>query len=400
MYGTNDPNEPHDPRNIPPDNEQYSSRYDRPPNQHMAPPQQQRGNRNWTLIYPLLAGLVLLGLLVAFLVRNSPPLRVGTLNQPSGATVEIDQIRQRVSEAVKPTIVQVNVKTSKGGSLGSGVIIDRAGYIITNNHVIANSESVQVQLADGEIRDAQIRGADPTDDLAVLQIQPTRNMPIAKLGDSSKLQVGQTVMAIGNPLGITQTVTSGIVSALNRIVSEESGGATLPDTIQTDAPINPGNSGGALVDLNGNVVGIPTMAAIDPEFKTPASGVGFAIPANRVKFIAPQIIKNGRVINSGRAALGITALPITQFVEQQRELPVDRGLLVAKVDAGGAAERAGIRPGDVITRVDNVEVTQNADVSNYLLNKRPGDRVTVTLYQGNTEKTVPVTLGELQIPSR
>ncbi|GHO42426.1 protease [Ktedonospora formicarum] len=366
----------------------------------MAPPQQQRGNRNWTLIYPLLAGLVLLGLLVAFLVRNSPPLRVGTLNQPSGATVEIDQIRQRVSEAVKPTIVQVNVKTSKGGSLGSGVIIDRAGYIITNNHVIANSESVQVQLADGEIRDAQIRGADPTDDLAVLQIQPTRNMPIAKLGDSSKLQVGQTVMAIGNPLGITQTVTSGIVSALNRIVSEESGGATLPDTIQTDAPINPGNSGGALVDLNGNVVGIPTMAAIDPEFKTPASGVGFAIPANRVKFIAPQIIKNGRVINSGRAALGITALPITQFVEQQRELPVDRGLLVAKVDAGGAAERAGIRPGDVITRVDNVEVTQNADVSNYLLNKRPGDRVTVTLYQGNTEKTVPVTLGELQIPSR
>ncbi|GHO58738.1 S1C family serine protease [Ktedonobacter robiniae] len=367
-------------------------------------PEHHDRRRNWPFFAGVLAGVFLVCVLAALLLSQRP---LGVLNPANpqatptqqGANIQIDQIRRKVADSVKPTIVQINVKTSSGGSLGSGIIIDRRGYVVTNNHVVENGQNVEVQLASGEHLPAQIRGTDPTDDLAVLQIKPTRNMPIATLGDSSRVYVGETVMAIGNPLGITQTVTSGIVSALNRIVSEGSGGAVLPDTIQTDAAINPGNSGGALVDMNGNVVGVPTLAAIDPEFKTPASGVGFAIPANRVKFIVPQIIKDGRVTNSGRAALGITALPLTPFIAQQRNLSVTKGLLVAEVQAGGAAEQAGIQPGDVITQIDNVSVEQNEDVSHYLLTKKPGDKVTVRYVRDNNRATALVALGELQIPT-
>ncbi|GHO71018.1 protease [Ktedonobacter sp. SOSP1-52] len=367
-------------------------------------PEHHDRRRNWPFFAGVLAGIFLVCVLAALLLSQRP---LGVLNPANpqatptqqGANVQIDQIRRKVADSVKPTIVQINVKTSSGGSLGSGIIIDKRGYVVTNNHVVENGQNVEVQLASGEQLPAQIRGTDPTDDLAVLQIKPTRNMPVATLGDSSRVYVGETVMAIGNPLGITQTVTSGIVSALNRIVSEGSGGAVLPDTIQTDAAINPGNSGGALVDMNGNVVGVPTLAAIDPEFKTPASGVGFAIPANRVKFIVPQIIKDGRVTNSGRAALGITALPLTPFIAQQRNLSVTKGLLVAEVQAGGAAEQAGIQPGDVITQIDNVSVEQNEDVSHYLLTKKPGDKVTVRYVRDNNRATALVTLGELQIPT-
>lgn len=370
-------------------------------------PERRNLRRNWPFFAGVLAGVFLVCVLVALLISQKP---LGFLNPANptipqatptqqAANVQIDQIRRRVADSVKPAIVQINVTTSNGSSLGSGIIIDRRGYIVTNNHVVENGQNVEVQLASGERLPAQVRGTDPTDDLAVLQIRPTRNMPIATLGDSSKVHVGETVMAIGNPLGITQTVTSGIISALNRIVSEGSGGAVLPDSIQTDAAINPGNSGGALVDLNGNVVGVPTLGAIDPEFKTPASGVGFAIPANRVKFIVPQIIKDGHVTNSGRAALGITALPLTPFIAQQRNLSVTRGLLVANIQPGGAADQAGIQVGDVITQIDNVSVAQNEDVSRYLLTKKPGDKVTVRYVRNNNQATALVTLGELQIPT-
>lgn len=387
-----------------PDHEQQPTEPTRPTGYGQPVPEHHDRRRNWPFFAGILAGVLLVCVLVALLLSQKP---LGILNPANpqatptqqGANIQIDQIRRKVADSVKPTIVQINVKTSSGGSLGSGIIIDKRGYVVTNNHVVKDGQNIEVQLASGEKLPAQIRGTDPTDDLAVLQIKPTRNMPVATLGDSSKVYVGETVMAIGNPLGITQTVTSGIVSALNRIVSEGSGGAVLPDTIQTDAAINPGNSGGGLVDLNGNVVGVPTLAAIDPEFKTPASGVGFAIPANRVKFIVPQIIKDGRVTNSGRAALGVTALPLTPFIAQQRNLSVTKGLLVAEVQAGGAAEQAGIQPGDVITQIDNVSVEQNEDVSHYLLTKKPGDKVTVRYVRDNNRATALVTLGELQIPT-
>jgi S1-C subfamily serine protease len=211
----------------------------------------------------------------------------------------LSALREMVVTKVRPAVVQVNVVTSRGEGLGSGVILDSQGYIVTNNHVIANAQRIQITLYDGTSLSAQLVGTDQLDDLAIVKISATTKLSSIPLGDSSKVQVGQEVLAIGNPLGITQTVTSGIISALDRAVS------TIPDAIQTDAAINPGNSGGALVDLQGNLVGIPTLSAIDPQFQTPANGVGFAIPSNRVRLIAPQLIQTGKVTHSGRATIGV-----------------------------------------------------------------------------------------------
>jgi len=225
--------------------------------------------------------------------RNGSTLAPSAGQLPPLSGITLDKVREAVVVKVTPAVVQVNVLTQNGGAIGSGVIIDSRGYIITNNHVVNGAQTIQVVLNDGTKLPAQLSGTDPPDDLAVLKIQPPGNMTVATLGDSSQLRVGQEVLAIGNPLGITQTVTNGIVSALGRTISEGQGGATISDAIQTDAPINPGNSGGALVDLQGNLVGIPTLTAIDPEFNTPANGVGFAIPSNRVKSIISQIIQTG-----------------------------------------------------------------------------------------------------------
>lgn len=238
----------------------------------------------------LVAVVFLVGGFAGWVFASGQSRVVGT-SVPTTANT-IDTIREAVVAKVKPSVVQVNVTTAQGAALGSGVIIDSRGYIITNNHVVSGALSIQVVLSNGTKEPAQLAGADAAYDLAVLKIAvPQSGLSVATLGDSTQLKVGQEVLVIGNPLGITQTVTNGIVSALKRTVSEGQGGATIHNAIQTDAAINPGNSGGALVDLQGNVVGIPTLTAIDPEFNTPANGVGFAIPANRVKAILPQIIQ-------------------------------------------------------------------------------------------------------------
>ena len=209
----------------------------------------------------------------------------------SNATA-LDTLRESVAAKVQPSIVEVYVTLAKGAAIGSGVIVDSRGYLVTNNHVVSGALTIQVILSNGTKEPAQLAGADAAYDLAVLKIAvPKGGLSVATLGDSTQLKVGQEVLVIGNPLGITQTVTNGIVSALKRSVSEGQGAPTIQNAIQTDAPINPGNSGGALVDLQGNVVGIPTLTAIDPEFNTPANGVGFAIPVNRVKTILPQFIQ-------------------------------------------------------------------------------------------------------------
>ena len=219
---------------------------------------------------------------------------------PSLTGINDQAVREAVLATVRPAVVEVNVTTQQGGTIGSGVILDGRGYIVTNNHVVNGAQSMTVTLYDGTNLQAQLVGTDPADDLAVIKITPpVKGLAVIQLGDSSKVTVGQDVMAIGNPLGITQTVTNGIVSALGRSVSEGQGGATISNAIQTDAAINPGNSGGALVDMQGHLVGIPTLTAIDPEFNTPASGVGFAIPSNRVATIVPQIISTGSVTHNG-----------------------------------------------------------------------------------------------------
>ena len=309
----------------------------------------------------------------------------------------VQTVREAVIAKVRPSVVEVNVTTPGGAAIGSGVIIDRRGYIVTNNHVVDGAQNVNVTLFDGARLTAQLVGTDPADDLAVLKVNPpSSGLTVATLGDSSKLQVGQDVLAIGNPLGITQTVTSGIISALGRNVSEGQGGATIPNAIQTDAPINPGNSGGALVDMQGNLIGIPTLAAIDPEFNTPANGVGFAIPSNRVAFIVPQIIQTGSVTHTGRVALGVRVTDVDPTVEAQDNLSVDHGALIVNVNSGGPAASAGLQAGDVIVQVDNKAVNDVSSLGDALVSKNPGDSVAVKVYRGSQQLTINVKLGELQ----
>ncbi len=331
----------------------------------------------------------------------SAPLQTGNapaITVPSLSSNNIETVREAVIAKVRPAVVEVSVTTASGSVLGSGVIIDNRGYIVTNNHVIDGASTIEVTLYDGKKLSAQLTGADPADDLAVLKITPPAGgLTVAALGDSSKLQVGQDVLAIGNPLGITQTVTSGIISALGRTVSEGQNGTTLPEAIQTDAAINPGNSGGALVDMQGNLIGIPTLSAIDPEFNAPASGVGFAIPSNRVKLIAQQIIATGKVTHTGRAVLGIRVVGVNANVAAQNNLSIDHGALIVSVNPNSAAAQAGLQPGDVIVQIDNHPVNDASSLSDALADKNPGDAVSVIVQRGNQQLTVHATLGELQV---
>jgi S1-C subfamily serine protease len=211
------------------------------------------------------------------------------------ATSTVATAQEVAIAKVKAAVVEVAVTTQNASAIGSGVIIDQRGYIVTNNHVVAGAQSIEVVLADGTRLPAQLVGTDPADDLAVLKITTQQKLTVASLGDSSKLQVGEDVLAIGNPLGITESVSHGIISALGRTVSEGQGGGTIRNAVQTDAAINPGNSGGALIDLQGNLIGIPTLGVIDTEYNTPANGVGFAIPSNTVAAVVSQLIAAGHV---------------------------------------------------------------------------------------------------------
>ena len=283
-----------------------------------------------------------------------------------------------VVRSVTKSVVQV--QTSSG--LGSGVIFDSKGDVITNAHVASGSTLFEVTLANGKRYTASLVGVFRPDDLAVLRIHGNGFQP-ATFANSSALQVGDIVLAIGNPLGLTSSVTDGIVSAVNRTVSE-GGGITLPGVIQTSAPINPGNSGGALVDLEGQVVGIPTLAAIDPQLGGQANGIGFAIAGNMAKDIATQLVRYGHVINSHRAYLGVSVFSVSGA----------GGALVASVESGGPAAGAGILPGDLITAVDGHPTPSDVALSAVLANLMPGQTVPAQISRGGATKTVTVTLGQ------
>ncbi len=215
-----------------------------------------------------------------------------TSTATSSSGTSIQALQEAAIAKVEPAVVELEVTTAQGEQIGSGVIIDSNGDIVTNNHVVSGEQSIQVVLYNGSTEQAQLIGTDAADDLAVVRIAPFAHMTVAQLADSSKLVVGQEVLAIGNPLGITETATEGIVSALNRSVME-SNGTTISQAIQTDAAVNPGNSGGALINLQGQVVGIPTLTAVDTETNTAANGVSFAIPSNLVKTVVQQILQQG-----------------------------------------------------------------------------------------------------------
>lgn len=305
---------------------------------------------------------------------------------------------EQVAEKFHTAVVQINVQKSPTESaIGSGVLIDRRGYIVTNNHVIEGEQTINVVLFDGSALPAQLIGTDPADDLAVIHIASPKNIAVASVGDSSKLRVGQPVLAIGNPLGITQTVTSGIVSALGRTIPEGTSTAIILNAVQTDAAINPGNSGGALVDMGGNLVGIPTLVPIDPEFNSPANGVGFAIPSNRVQFIAPQIIDSGKVIHSGRASLGVQVIDITPTIAAQNQLSADHGALIVRVDPHSSAEQAGLKVGDIIVQIENTPVSSTQQLQDVIIKKDVGQTVSLKVYRNNQQLTIKIKLGELQV---
>lgn len=355
------------------------------------------GLATWAIIVILIVVLGV-GLLGGWaLGRNTPATSVASPTAQPG--VDQDAVRVSVIEKFRPSVVQINVATQNGqGGLGSGTIIDSRGYIVTNDHVVTGARSLQVELFDGTKLPAQLVGQDPLDDLAVVKITPPQHMAVAKLGDSSQLRVGQTVLAIGSPLGVTQTVTGGIVSALGRNVPEGKEGGVILNSIQMDAAINPGNSGGALVDLQGDLVGIPTLTIINPSFNTPASGLGFSVPANRAAFIVPQLIQSGKVTDIGLADLGLEGTTVDATAAAQLQLPVSQGVLVASVDANGPAAQAGLKAGDVIVRINNIAVTDEARLLDNVLNKRPGERVTLQVYRGSQLLTMNVTLGKLNLP--
>jgi S1-C subfamily serine protease len=350
-----------------------------------------------TLLVVLFAAIFGIGIFAGWQFGRNNPVVASPATDSAPPGTNMDAIREAVIAKVRPAVVQINVQRQQGGGLGSGVIIDKRGYIVTNNHVVQGGQGFQVELYDGTTLPAQLTGVDPLDDLAVVKITPPKSISVANLGDSSKLEVGREVLAIGNPLGITQTVTNGIVSALGRTIPEGQNGAVIVNAIQTDAPINPGNSGGALVDLQGDLVGIPTLVPIDPEFKTPANGVGFAIPSNRVKFIAPQLIETGKVQHTGRAGMGIRATSVDAILAEQNHLAIDHGALIVNVALNSPAAQAGLKPGDVIVQIGNTPVNDVTSLMDALLIRQPGETVPVQVYRGNQRLTVNVKLGEIQL---
>jgi putative serine protease PepD len=281
-----------------------------------------------------------------------------------------------VVKKVAPSVVLI--ENAQG--LGSGVIFDRAGHIVTNAHVVGTSTQVTVTLANGKRYPGRVIDAFAANDLAVVKITAQNLRPIA-VARSSKVQVGQFALAVGNPLGLRSSVTFGIVSALNRTVTEENG-AAIPRTIQTSAPINPGNSGGALVDIQGRLIGIPTLAASDPSMGTAAGGIGFAIPSDTVTDLAGQIVKYGKVVNSHRAYLGIS--------------PGDtggQGVYVGAVGAGSPAAKAGIRAGDIVRSIGGRMTLTTAQLGEVLAAMKPGQTVTVVLVRAEGAKdSVKLTL--------
>ncbi|MDI3340725.1 MAG: trypsin-like peptidase domain-containing protein [Sphaerobacter sp.] len=316
-----------------------------------------------------------------------------------GAVVE-------VTERVRPAVVQVtneqvrfdafNQAYTVPAGVGSGVIYDREGHILTNNHVIAGAERLLVSLPDGRSFPATVVGTDPQTDLAVLQIQGD-DLPVAPLGDSNRLRVGEWVVAIGNALALPggPTVTVGVVSALNRTVQEPGGpgggGAFLFNLIQTDAAINPGNSGGPLVNLAGEVIGINTLVAGEAGPGLQAEGIGFALAISTVKPLADELVATGKVVHP---YLGIRYAQLTPAIAAQLGVSQTRnGVVVVEVVEGSPAAQAGLMPRDVITEIDGEPLVNESSLAEIVNRHRPGDTITLTVLRSGQTTQVQATLG-------
>ena len=290
-----------------------------------------------------------------------------------------------------------------GVATGSGFVLDKDGYILTNAHVVEGAREVGVRFTEeSSLVEAKVVGADLSTDLAVLKIDPDDSPKLQplELGDSGRLRVGDPVIAIGNPFGYSRTVTTGIISALQRQISAPNN-FQIDDVIQTDASINPGNSGGPLIDARGQVVGINSQIATGGA--NGSVGIGFAVPVNTAKKIVPQLKEDGKV---ERAYLGVTTTTVTDQLAEDLNLPVEEGALVQDVVDDGPADDAGLRAGrteigqglrvggDILVEVDGQQITRNSDVGDAILDNKPGDEIDLEYFRGDDRKTATVKLGE------
>lgn len=268
--------------------------------------------------------------------------------------------------------------------VGSGVVIDDKGYILTNNHVIDDAERLKVTLSDGRVLRGRVVGSDEVTDLAVIKVEAEQPLPAAELGNSDDLKAGQIVLAIGNPFGLTggPAVTAGIVSSLNRSIQARSG---VLDLIQTDAAINPGNSGGPLVDTKGQVVAINT--ANMPY----AQGIGFALPINTAKLILKELIEKGKVT---RPWIGVASMKLTPQLARYYGLPANEGALVANVEPYSPADDAGLRKGDIIEGIDGNKVEEPGQVASHVRKKQVNDRLTLNINRYGRQLEVPIQVDE------
>jgi S1-C subfamily serine protease len=312
---------------------------------------------------------------------------------------DLEQTIQQAIHVVQPSVVEVRASNGQGQGIGSGEILSSDGYVVTNAHVVHGFPALSVVLSDGRTLPARLVGEAPGDDLAVLKVDATGLRAIT-FGDSNAVRVGQFVVALGSPLGLEQSATFGIVSALNRTADTRSDGATrvLTGLIQTSAPINPGNSGGALVDLRGQLIGIPTLGAGTSRLGTPAHGIGFAIPANRVRFVTDQLVKHGRLIRTGQGFLGVAGVDVNRDLVAANDLPVDHGVVIVRFteDASGTspAKQADLPEGDILIAVSGTSIMGNGDLAGMLLGLEPGTQVQLTVQRGHSQQQVVATLGE------
>ena len=301
-----------------------------------------------------------------------------TASTASAAQTPEEATTIRVAREITPTVVSV----SQPGGSGSGVIVGRDGVVITNAHVVQNARAVEVGLADGRTLRGQVLGLDRSIDIAVVRVQG-QNLPAAPVGDSDRLEVGQAAIAIGNPLGLERTVTSGVVSAVNR----NPRGIALDGLIQTDAAISPGNSGGPLVDSRGRVIGINTAVLAGAG----ASGLGFAVPINLANSVVQQVLATGRIT---RAFVGIGYGDIDPEMARQFELPVREGIIVGRVEPNSPAARAGLRAQDIIVRANETQIRSGGDLRRLLRSLSPGDQVRFEVLRPSGRTAVTVRLGE------
>lgn len=317
--------------------------------------------------------------------EQARPVLASAPAQGTGQLDPYENVIIRVAQQVSPTVVSV---AHPRGS-GSGFFVRRDGVVLTNAHVVRGARIVQVKLADGRELRGEVIGGDPDLDVAVVRV-PLDDAPVATLGDADQLQVGQSAIAIGNPLGFERTVTTGIVSAVNRSPA----GITIGGLIQTDAAINSGNSGGPLVDSQGRVIGINTVIF------TPTGaniGIGFAIPINLARNVAEQVLTTGEV---RYAVLGVSPAEIDAYMVAQLRLPVRQGVIIAGIFRDSPAAAAGLIPQDIITEIDGQAVTTTGELTRILRERRPGDQVRLTLVRppDGRRETVTIRLGEAVAP--